>query len=653
MCGFAGILRRHERQAADWAVLASMSEAIAHRGPDGHGYFLSGAIGLAHRRLSIIDIAGGQQPMIDTSKGHVLVYNGELYNFLSLRDDLAKKGVHWTTRSDTEVVLRVACTRTFDWVSPLNGMFAFALWSESTRQLVLGRDRLGIKPLFYAATPDEFIFASEIKSLLRHPDVARTVNAARIPEYLAFRSLIGPETMFSGIYQVPAGHVLVVSQDDLSTRQVKFWPVDGVHDAVSTIEGSVEEVRDQVGETLKDSVRRQLISDVPVGTFLSGGVDSSLTTSFARGFHTGELHTFSVGFREAEHDESQFAQQVATALGTTHHALIVSEDDYLAQLENTVRQLDEPLNHAHTVQLQLLSRHAKSFVTVVLTGEGADELFGGYPRLQIPLLAQRLEWLPSVLSAGLREAASLGGLRRVAKLLEASSSFRNAVIHNARFVPLDDVAALGLGDRYSKRENVFDSIPSDVTSRLDHILAFDQQTYLPSLLARLDKASMAAGVECRVPFLDNEVIDLSAQVPARLKMLAGRENKIVLKKLAETMLPKELVYRRKVGFGTPLTTWFRNPAGLGAYLDSLTAPSSRIRSYVDERGLRQLIDEHRSGRRDHAEALWGLLALELWHRSVVEAAPAAASGSSWPRECAALRPVNLNGSEGLHSGITV
>ena len=653
MCGFAGILRRHERIPPDWNVLASMSEAIAHRGPDGHGYFLSGAIGLAHRRLSIIDIVGGQQPMIDTIKGHVLVYNGELYNFLALREELAKKGVHWVTRSDTEVLLRVACTRSFDWVSPLNGMFAFALWSASTRELVLGRDRLGIKPLFYASTRDEFVFASEIKSLLRHTEVARNVNADRIPEYLAFRSLAGSETMFTGIYQVPAGHVMVVSQDDLSTRLVKFWPVDALHEPVQTTERSVEEVREQVSLTLKDSVRRQLISDVPVGTFLSGGVDSSLTTSFAKGFHSGELHTFSVGFREVEHDESQFAQQVATNLGTTHHALIVSEGDYLAQLEDTVRQLDEPLNHAHTVQLQLLSRYAKSFVTVVLTGEGADELFGGYPRLQIPLLAQRLKWLPSVLSTGLREAATLTGLRRVAKLLEASSSFRNAVIHGARFVPLDDVAALGLGDRYSKREAVFDSITSDVTPSLDSILAFDQQTYLPSLLARLDKASMAAGVECRVPFLDNEVIDLSLQVPARLKMLAGRENKIILKKLAETMLPKELVYRRKVGFGTPLQKWFRNPAGLGAYLDSLTDASSRIRQYVDGRGLRQLIDEHRSGRRDHAEALWGLLSLELWHRAVVEAAPPPESDSSWPRECAALRPVNLNGSDGLHSGITL
>ena len=656
MCGIAGILARHTRATDSWHVLARMSRTIGHRGPDGHGYFVSGPIGLAHRRLSIIDVVGGRQPMIDQERGHVFAYNGELYNFLSLRAELESRGSVFTTRSDTEVFLRLACSTSFDWLKRLNGMFAFALWAEGSRQLILGRDRLGIKPLFYAALPDEFVFASEIKALLQHPGVQRVANVDRVPEYLAFRSVTGTDTMFKGIHQVPPGHVLVVSQNDLSIKALPFWPPEPLFPSEAA--GSDAEIRDRIEFTLRDSVRRQIISDVPVGTFLSGGVDSSLITTFARSFeHDEQLHTFSVGFEEADYDESRFANVVASKIGATHHALVVTEKEYLGELERTVVQLDEPLNHAHTVQLQLLSRCAKSFVTVVLTGEGADELFGGYPRVHIPLLARRLSWLPEASVRMLCRAARLAGLRRAVKLLESAANEREAVVHGARFVPRHDLDLLYPDGApcASSRETVFADLSRTGLADLNRVLRFDQLTYLPSLLSRLDKTSMAAAVECRVPFLDNDVIDASLSVPSHLKVRVGRENKVVLKQIGAKYLPDDLVYRRKVGFGTPLTHWFRNPSGLGGYLELLAEPSARVAAYVDRRAVSRLVANHRGGKADHAEAIWGLLALELWHRHVLERAVSKDACSHWHGELANMVPIEspFSSAAAFHSGMTV
>jgi asparagine synthase (glutamine-hydrolysing) len=657
MCGIAGILTRTSRPVEEWGVLGAMSASIAHRGPDGHGYFVSGVVGLAHRRLSIIDVSGGRQPMIDAKRGRVLVYNGELYNFLSLREELEADGQRFCTRSDTEVLLRMAQSDNWDWANRLNGMFAFALWDESTRQLVLGRDRLGIKPLYYAVFEDEFVFASEIKSLLHHPKVRRDVQVDVIPEYLAFRSIAGVETMFKGIRQVPPGHLLVISQADLSLQFVSIWP--NVLPPLEHPDGEAA-ILDRIQHVLEDSVRRQLISDVPVGAYLSGGVDSSLITSLAKPFRGGgEFHTFSVGFNEKEFDESAYARRVATQVGTTHHALVVTEQDYLDQLEQTVRQLDEPLNHAHTIQLQLLSKYAKSYVTVVLTGEGADELFGGYPRLQIPLLARRLRWVPAVLSSGLRVLAGAIGLRRVVKLLETANDEDEAVIQSARYVPMDDMSGLRPdAGSYPRRRRVYEDLPSDCPSDLERLLLFDQQTYLPSLLSRLDKTSMAASVECRVPFLDNEVIDCSRTIPSSLKIRVGRENKVALKLLAARMLPSDLVYRRKVGFGTPLVQWFKNQKGLGRYLELLLDRTARDRGYVDQTRVAALVKAHREGHADHSEILWSLLALELWCRLVVEEPrkdAGATSRSAWNEELTTFQRVPLGTAmvPVSHSGLTV
>ena len=655
MCGIAGILKREALSRQDRGILTQMSRALVHRGPDGHGSFVSGPIGLTHRRLSVIDIAGGGQPMIDPRSKHALVFNGEIYNFRELRTELESEGHTFVTRSDTEVLLRLGTANSLDWVSRLNGMFAFGLWAEGDRRLVLGRDRLGIKPLFYAALDHALVFASEIKALLQHPDVARSANIERVPEYLAFRSLAGSETMFKGIHKIPPGHVITVSQQDLAIRSRTFWSRPSP-DPVP-VERPARDVRADLKSTLQRAVERQLISDVPVGVYLSGGVDSSLITTFIRSSRRDNpLHTFSVAFDESEYDESRYATSVAARVGATHHLHRVTERDYVDQLQRTVVQLDEPMNHAHTVHLELLSRFAKSHVTVALTGEGADELFGGYPRLHIPLLAKRLAWLPTVVADGVRSVAHSAGYRRVVKLLESGGSERDGVVHGARFVPRHDFDRLyPAGSAYSTpREQVYDQLSQAGLSGVARILAFDQQTYLPSLLSRLDSASMAAAVECRVPFLDNEMIDFSLTVPANLK-IAGRENKIVLKQVAAQVLPPDVVYRRKNGFGTPLPSWFRHRGGVGAYLDLLVDPSARTASYLDQGSVKRLVTEHRGGAEDHSEALWGLLALELWHRHVVESAPIDECPRDESEEEIGLEPIDFGSPFGpaLYSGALV
>ena len=656
MCGIAGILRTDAQPVDRWGVLAEMSEAISHRGPDDHGFFVSGPVGLAHRRLSIIDLVGGRQPMIDAEQGRALVYNGELYNFQELRAPLEAAGRRFATKSDTEVLLRLSNAQRFEWLAKLNGIFAFALWDEPSRRLILARDRLGIKPLYYTRVGNELLFASEIKSLLCHPGVARTINTDRIAEFLAFRTLAGVETLFEGIVQVPPGHALVVSQPDLATEIVPYWLPPGTTGAIAP--QTVTSI-DEIEATIREAVGRQLISDVPVGTYLSGGVDSSLVTTFVQSYRSGEaLHTFSVGFEEEGYDESAYAKRVATQLGATHHAVLITEQEYVQQLEETVRQLDEPLNHAHTVQLQLLSRHAKQFVTVVLTGEGADELFGGYPRLHIPLIGQRLKGMPRAAMSALAGVSRLLGLRRVVKLLEASADEHSAVIESARFVPRSEFDRLCAGHRdFPYRRQVYDDVMRGALGTVDRVLEFDRRTYLPALLMRLDKTSMSAAVECRVPFLDNEVIDLSMRVPPELK-IRGRENKIALKRIAARLLPADLVYRRKAGFGTPLETWFRNPRGLGQYLELLLDRQARIRQYADPAIVARLVDEHRRGA-DRSEAIWSLLALELWARTVVDNAPLSpavpGASSVWHEELTKLRDLRLGVQPVVarHSGMAV
>jgi asparagine synthase (glutamine-hydrolysing) len=620
MCGLVGIVQRDASSSPDVTLLEQMTASLFHRGPDGGGTYVNGAVGLGHRRLAIIDPRGGHQPLVHEQSQRALVYNGEIYNFRELRRELqTQHGIPFQTDCDTEVLLHIASSSEFRWLESLNGMFAFALWDERSKTLLLGRDRLGIKPLYYINTGGEFLFSSEIRSLLMHPKVARSVNSDRIPEYLAFRSISGVETMFKGIYQVPPGSVMVFDQQAFKGSVVKFWS-EGANKEISNYVDPNLSFEQQFESLLLDSVRFRLISDVPVGTYNSGGVDSSLVTAMVRKLSSGELHTFSVGFEESDYDESPYAEIVARRLNTCHHSLIVTQQDYLNSYEKAVCSLEEPMNHAHSPQLLQLSQFAKQYVTVVLTGEGSDELFGGYPRFHIPLLMEHLSFLPSGVAKRGLPFAQWSGSRKLVKLLENAGDSVRSVTDNSRFTPKQtfDVVCPGT-HHFDQRTIIYDEAKKRTKTLLGSMLYFDQRTYLPSLLNRLDKMSMVAAIECRVPFLDYRLVEWSAHVPVGYKVGTWSGNKIIVKSVARKWIPQEIVNRKKVGFGVPIGRWLRSDRGFGRYFDLLTDSVFKSRGYCDYKAVERLAQEHRQGKADHSEILWGLINLEVWSRMFVDA----------------------------------
>jgi asparagine synthase (glutamine-hydrolysing) len=617
MCGIVGVLNLENDRPAPRDLLQAMTDALSHRGPDDEGLDISGPIGFGHRRLSILDIGGGHQPMWHQHRGKGIVFNGEIYNYREIRSRLLKRGEVFQTNSDTEVLLRLASCQSHEWLQELNGMFAFAFWDESERCLLLARDRLGIKPLYYSIVDGRFWFASEIKALLLNPEQRREVRASAISEYLVFRRVTEPETLFEGIWALPPGHVLAIRQGARAPSVHRYWE-DGAPNEEDSLAGMP--VADQFHAVLDRSVQYRLISDVPVGTYNSGGIDSTLTTAATRKFATGELHTFSVGFEEASHDESKYAQIVADRIGTNHHLLIIDHHQFADAFMKTVWFNDEPLHHAHTVPLRLLSRLAKEYVTVVLTGEGADETFAGYPRYHIPILSQRYGRMPRSLSRPLQLLGRRLGMRRLSKLLELIHDPRAALMENARFVTRETLSLLGVNaDSFPLREKLYERIMTLPIPYLERVLIYDRSTYMLSLLHRLDRTTMAGGVEGRVPFLDHHMVNWSKGLQARHKMVAGRENKVLLKKIVAEAYPRDMVYRRKMGFDVPISEWLRAPRGFGECLDLLNDERFYQRGYFKRNRIREIVDQHYRGHADHGDILWELINLEVWHRTFIDA----------------------------------
>jgi asparagine synthase (glutamine-hydrolysing) len=621
MCGIAGIVCISSDRPASPAALRAMTEAISHRGPDDDGFFFDGPVGLGHRRLSVIDIAGGHQPMVDEPSGRAIIFNGEIYNYRDIKQQTSAS-IRYETNSDTEVLLKIAEFADVHWLHRLNGMYTFALWDRTRRELLIARDRLGIKPLYYAFHDGCLLFASEIKAILAYPGFPAYVNERAVPEYLAFRGLAGTETFFKGVFMFPAGHCARINLSHVSLDPVRFWTEDVDAGQIAYKPGA--SVENQFAELFRSSIDYRLVADVPIGTFNSGGVDSSLVTQYVRARTDGELHTFSVGFDEPSHDERAYAEMVAQKLGTHHHTLVMNRYEYADALEHTIWHVDEPLGHAHSVQLLKLSAFAKQFVTVVLTGEGADEIFAGYPRHQIPLIAKHLGGAGGLLKRSANPIGKALGLRRVTKLTESLDSWQRSVINGARFSTADDLAELDVAgtvpdDRYRILEEVF----GRGQSFLESVLEYDRRTYLPSLLMRLDKTSMASGLEARVPFLDYRLILWTKTLPRAEKLALWRESKVMLKRIAARTFPKEMIYRRKVGFGVPVGEWMRDPRALGRYGDLLNDATFRQRGYCKPEAVERMWRDHVSGKSDHGDALWPILNLELWWRGVGSAAKAA------------------------------
>lgn len=607
MCGIAGILYADPLQPCAPETVNAMRDVMCHRGPDDAGTYVDGPLGLAHRRLSIIDLTSGHQPMASADESLWIVFNGEIYNYRELRERLRASGHRFRTNSDTEVILNLWAEAGEACVDTLNGMFAFALWDRRRRSLFLARDRMGVKPLYYAETPKAFVFGSEIKALLASGLLPTRYRGEALSEYLVFRDVAGEETLFEGVKSLAPGCTMVRADGIARTR--RFWCPHPPRQRRAT--PSYAEACEELARLLEDSVRLRMISDVPLGTFCSGGVDSSLVTAIAAGLKGGPVNTYSIGFDEPDYDESRFAAAASQRYHTLHHELRVGNADFSDLLPRLIWHNDEPLNFANSIQIFALSRLAKEQVTVVLTGEGSDELFAGYPRYRIPGLARYYRSVPGILQRTIQRIARDHRLEKLARY--SSLSFDDVLLFNASFVRPEAAAALcpdlpGLAPHYRVgRLHASRSLGLDEITRLSLL---DQETYLLSILHRQDKMSMAASIESRVPFMDYRIVEFANSLPTSFKIRPGSGKRIV-KDVARRFLPDEIVDRRKSGFGVPLDRWFRADTGMGERLMTVR-DDSRIPDFVDRRQLRQLIDEHRSGTADHTEILWAVLNLSLW-----------------------------------------
>jgi asparagine synthase (glutamine-hydrolysing) len=606
MCGIAGLVYTDPARTCAPATITAMRDIAAYRGPDDAGLLTDGNVGLGHRRLSIIDLGGGHQPMSDARGKLWIIYNGEVYNFQAIRKELVAKGYSFRTSSDTEVILQLYADRGERCVEALNGMFAFAFWDAERRTLFLARDRMGVKPLYYAETSEAFVFGSEIKSIFASGVVTARAREEAFTEYLLFRQVAGSDTLFEGIRSLPPGCTMTVR--DGRARIARYWSPRPLADRPSI---GFEEATRQLAELLEDSVRLRLISDVPVGTFCSGGVDSSLVTAIAARLKGDAVNTFSIGFDEPDWDESGYAMMVSRRYGTTHHELRVGNVEFSELLPKMVWHNDEPLDFANSVHIFALSQLAKRHVTVVLTGEGSDELFAGYPRYRIPDLAKTFGLVPAPMR---RLIARVSHDHRLAKLDRfAAVAPADALLYNSSYLRPEIVRAAcpqvnGFGVFAYRREclNGTSDLGLDSVSRLSLL---DQETFLVGILHRQDKMSMAASIESRVPFMDYRIVEWANRLPTAHKIRGG-SGKAVVKAVARGLLPAEVVDRRKSGFGVPLARWLRANEGLGERV--LALPDAPGADIFDRAVLRRIVAEHRSGAQDHSELLWTALNLSTW-----------------------------------------
>lgn len=634
MCGICGFLEFGGGPGADGALLDRMNATLHHRGPDEAGSVVLGAAGAAMCRLSIIDLASGHQPMAGEGGSRWIVYNGETYNFRELRAELEARGRTFRTRSDTEVVLQAYDEWGPDAVARLRGMFAFCIVhaagegdARRAERLFLARDPVGKKPLYYWHDGARFVFGSEIKALLAHPGVPRRMNRRALPLYLAHGYVPAPYTLFEGIYELPPGHTLTVHADGRMEAR-PYW--DGWMPPAEPARISEGEATEQLRALLDEAVRMRMVSDVPLGAFLSGGIDSTAVVAYMARHADRPVKTFAIGFADdPTFNELDHARAAARALGTEHHEFVVRADA-VELLPTLVRHHDQPFGDSSAIPTYLVSKLTREHVTVALTGDGGDELFAGYERFAAARLAERYRRTPAVARAMV--AAAL-------RTFPESTGYRGFVRRARRFV---ESAPLPLAERYLGWVGIFgpDAIAEllaegDGVDPVDHfarqfepvagadpiaqLLYVNARTYLPGdLLVKTDRMSMAASLEARSPFLDTKLIEFAASLPPEMK-LRGSTTKHVLKRAMQGVVPAEIIRRRKHGFGVPLGAWFRGP--LAGYLrDVLLAPESLARGYLRPHAVRRLVDEHQSGRRDHAHRLWTLLTLELWHRAYLDPA---------------------------------
>jgi asparagine synthase (glutamine-hydrolysing) len=630
MCGIAGfaeVTGSHPRPLeGDRQRVKAMCDVMRHRGPDDDGFYVEPGVALGMRRLSIIDLSTGHQPIHNEDRTVWVVFNGEIYNYRQLRDALEAEGHQFHTSSDTETIVHGYEQWGEDVFSKLRGMYGIALWDTRTRTLLVARDRAGIKPLYYAEAGGRLFFGSEAKCVLVNPEVDRQLSPAALDHFLAYQYTPKDQSIFRGIRKLQPGHVLRVRDGRVSTRQYWQLPVD------RTFGGTEQDAVSELRRILADAVRAHMMADVPLGAFLSGGIDSSLVVALMAQASDRPVKTFSIGFEEAAFDELPHARRVARHLQTEHHEFVV-RPDALGILDRMIWHFDEPFADPSAIPTWYVSEMARRHVTVVLSGDGGDELFGGYTRYRPHPRVESFDRLSAGLGRAVAKAAWRAlphGARGKNFLRHVARDAQGRYIDSVTFYHADERSAL-LSPELRRALNGWNSEalfrqPFDRFGHLPvkaQLMAFDFETYLPEdCLVKVDRMSMAHSIESRVPLLDHLVIEFAASLPASMKMPGGRL-KHLLKELAFSLVPREILDRPKQGFGVPIGHWFRGELR-DAFGDILGSPLARQRGYFDHTFIDRVLAEHLDEKRDHSWRLWQLLVFELWHRQYVDHAAVAA-----------------------------
>jgi asparagine synthase (glutamine-hydrolysing) len=623
MCGICGFLNLKGQGGGDrQEILSRMNSSIRHRGPDEEGFYLDQNIALGMRRLKIIDLKTGSQPVYNEDKSICVVFNGEIYNFLQLREDLENKKHKFYTHCDTEVIAHLYEEYAQDFLRYLNGMFAIAIWDQKNKSLILARDRLGKKPLHYAVFDSKLVFASEIKAILEYPGFKREVDRLSLVKYLAYEFVPAPHSIFSGIKKILPGHYLIIKEDRI--EEVRYWDID--FDKVSDLSEAeaVSEFKDLLGL----AVKRRLVSDVPLGVFLSGGIDSSSIVALMTSFSSRPVKTFSIGFKDASFDELRYSRRIAALFHTEHKEQVLEARQMLDLIPRITEFLDEPLADASIIPTYLLSRITSEDITVALGGDGADELFAGYPTYQAHRLIRYYRNIPSWIRKIIIEniirrlPVSFDNISLDFKLKKFISglSYPDHIRHYiwmGSFSPQETAELIGPQLNCGFRENdIFSELQfySDRVKGNDPVaeaMYLDLKLYLQDdILVKVDRASMACSLEVRAPFLDYELVEFVASLPTELK-LKGMQSKYLLKKAMRVVLPSDILYRPKKGFGIPVAKWLAGELRPLVF-DMLSEERIRKQGFFNPVYVSRLLNEHLAKKKDHRKKIWTLFIFQLW-----------------------------------------
>ena len=621
MCGIAGIYNLRSGEPVSPSLLKGMTDTLVHRGPDDEGFYCVGPLGLGHRRLSIIDLEGGHQPLANEDETVWVVFNGEIYNFGDLHDELIKKGHTFKTKSDTEVIVHLYEEEGENCFRRLRGMFAIAIWDAHSQKLLLARDRVGKKPLFYFHNGSRVAFASEMKAILEVPGVPREIDSEAVSDYFSFLYIPAPKSIFKDIRKVLPGHYVVASKDGI--REAEYWDLSFSR----TVELTEEQWCERLLDTYREAVRLRLMSEVPLGAFLSGGVDSSSVVALMAALVNRPVTTCSIGFEEEEFNELGYAREIASRFTTDYHEQMV-RPDAVGIVEKLVWHYDEPFADSSAVPTYYVSKAAREHVTVVLSGDGGDENFAGYRRyyfdkrenivrgflpetLRRPLFGTlasfypKADWAPRIFRGkatfqNLARSPIEGYFRSVSAL---KSELKEQILHGDLWRELSGYDSLDVLRGYYER--------ADTTDPLSRIQYVDIKTYLTDdILVKVDRASMANSLEVRAPILDHKFIELAASIPSSLK-LRGRNGKYIFKKALEKLLPSPVLYRKKMGFGVPLAHWFRTDLKDLAHSVLFSGHGAAI---LNGSVVKQVWEEHQRGLRNRSTELWTILMFRLWER---------------------------------------